>query len=293
MPFAGETDMYMSVPSCNSERVYEMRTQQLKPMHHIHRELEKVYQIERSPVPSDYKHQAFFKREPCEYTRELYDKQTIKLKNSAHIINCYDTYPSSKLSTALYNKKMLGFRDAAVFSLCDQGSSCPILAVQLACLYHSNTIIICMEEMYGMSESWDEGRGYPKSDAAALIQLSPDFGDWKVVGFDRQWSPRSSPNVQSVADLSITLIQRVLAQSGALPRETLILPQRLNFHYEERIGRAFPHVYMHHGQENFLTADPFYSLEQLHAEGIAKDWPYILLNFADYKAVGCLLLLSA
>ncbi|MCF2945163.1 hypothetical protein [Paenibacillus tarimensis] len=260
-------------------------------MRNLFKELEHAYHITRRPVPVDFRHQAFFKKEPCEYTYELYAQQSDKNgQPPEYIINCYDTYPSSKKSTALLNKKALGLKDATVFSLCDQGSACPILAVKLACLKKCKTVVICMEEIYSISECWGNESYYPKCEAAALFQVSPEEGEWKVAGLRRQWCDKG---VEDVRNLALLLIKDTLDEAGVSPNQTLIIPQRLNALYEEYIQSYFPHSYTHNGRENYQTADPFYSLEQAYTHNVTKKWKYILLNFADHKTVGCLLLSAA
>ncbi|SDZ37895.1 hypothetical protein [Bacillus sp. 166amftsu] len=201
---------------------------------------------------------------PREYIKELYKKQTQKIRDIKYIITTYHSYPLlEESSTAIYNKKLVENRGALAFSICDNDSLAPILALDWLRRTKSNGIIICLEHVYKEAGLGKYPLEFPIQDAAALFQISNSKLDYEIKGyvlknrrFDRPFHEESSLH-------SYQYIINFLSYFNLLPHEVIAIPQCKNHNFLKQIKSLFPCIYHKKRSTNLFTADVYYSLSEL------------------------------
>ncbi len=231
-------------------------------------ELYELGAVGKSDPPAPAQTARFFSHEPCESIATLFSGAQAGLP-PAHLVCCYASYPlTDKINALLYMHKMLRFPRSRPVSFSDAGSLSPLVALRWAETVREDVWVICMEQIGEYDgPAKGEDRFFPKADAFALGRLSPDDGDWRILGYAME--PFDLATLRGIGHPGVLakrageLIDDLLAEAGIGRAAVTLVPRLLHPAYLRELGHGFKIIRRKAPMLNRGTADAFYGLSEL------------------------------
>lgn len=234
--------------------------------------------------------------EPCEYAAELFSslgrREHAEELQPEYLVCCYDSYPlTDKINAALYMQKLLHLNESLTFSIADVGSLSPVMAIHWAASTSAAVWMVCMEQLGLHGLEYVPSGEFPMADAIAACRISPEQGDWRVVGYacmqPDQVEPRVSGSV--LARRTVDFVLDVLHRLDIPMEECALLTQAVSEQYVRELEARMDYVITGTEEVNLSTAGSLYALDTLRSTGTTLR--YAVLHMADpVRGLGCIVL---
>lgn len=234
--------------------------------------------------------------EPCEYAAELFAslgrREYAEELQPEYLVCCYDSYPlTDKINAALYMQKLLHLNESLTFSIADVGSLSPVMAIHWAASTHAVVWMVCMEQL-GLHElEYVPSGEFPMADAIAACRISPEQGDWRVVGYACMQPDQTEPRVSGsvLGRRTVDFVLDVLHRLDIPVEECALLTQAVSEQYVCELEANMDYVITGIEEVNLGTAGSLYALDTLRSA--ATTLRYAVLHMADpARGLGCIVL---